>query len=144
VFLSIGIAEDIAYTKVPVSSLDTKIMKSLPANDSTTEGQLIQDIQAKLEDSHSPVLIVDGGAARHSWESHVNDLVSALRIPTFVTVLGKGAVDESLPTFAGVYGGSGSWPDVIKLVETSDCVLWLANQPSDFNTCVLSNKLVSL
>jgi TPP-dependent 2-oxoacid decarboxylase len=39
--------------------------------------------------------------------------------------MGKGSVDETLPWFGGVYGGAGSYPDVKKVVESSDAILWV-------------------
>jgi pyruvate decarboxylase len=61
-------------------------------------------------------------------------LVNALKIPFFTTVLGKGVVDETNELFGGSYLGQGSRPKIIKVVESSDCVLWLGNYPGDFNT----------
>jgi len=48
--------------------------------------------------------------------------------------MGKGAANETLPTYGGVYGGAGTYPDVKKAVEGADAVFWLGNYPSDFNT----------
>ncbi len=60
--------------------------------------------------------------------------VAALKVPFFVTTLGKGAVTEDNPLYGGAYAGMGSYPEVAKAVESTDCVLWLGNIPSDFNT----------
>jgi pyruvate decarboxylase len=43
--------------------------------------------------------------------------------------MGKGSVPENLPTFGGVYGGLASFEDTRKVIESSDCVLWLGNYP---------------
>lgn len=48
--------------------------------------------------------------------------------------MGKGAVDESLPNYCGVYAGNGSHDDVRELVESSDLVLTIGAIKSDFNT----------
>ncbi|QKX55636.1 uncharacterized protein TRUGW13939_02733 [Talaromyces rugulosus] len=130
----IGISEDVAYAKVSVSTLDKKLVHSLPVGDLAVETRAISDIIAKLEASNGAVIIVDGGANRSSWAPFVDPLVDALKVPVFVTCLGKGAVDESSPYFGGAYGGIDSWPNVVKMVESSDCILWLGRLPSDFNT----------
>ena len=39
--------------------------------------------------------------------------------------MGKGATDETLPTFGGVYAGIGSDPNVKKAVESADILLWI-------------------
>jgi pyruvate decarboxylase len=41
----------------------------------------------------------------------------------FVTPMGKGAVNETHPSFGGVYAGDGSQPEVQKRVEGSDLIL---------------------
>jgi pyruvate decarboxylase len=121
---------------VPVSTLDKKLVHSLPVGDLAVETQVISDIIAKLEASSSAAIIFDCGANRSSWAPFVDPLVDALKVPVFVTCLGKGAVDESSPYFGGAYGGIDSWPNVVKMVESSDYILWLGRLPSDFNTYV--------
>jgi pyruvate decarboxylase len=37
--------------------------------------------------------------------------------------MGKGAVNETHPTYGGVYAGSGSQPEVAARVESSDLIL---------------------
>jgi len=56
-------------------------------------------------------------------------LIEATGYPYFVTSMGKGSVSEHLPTFGGIHGGAGSFPDIQKFIESSDCVLWLGNYP---------------
>lgn len=48
--------------------------------------------------------------------------------------MGKGAVDETLPNFGGVYAGDGSNEGVRDIVEKSDLVLVIGAIKSDFNT----------
>lgn len=51
--------------------------------------------------------------------------MDALGFPTYVTSMGKGSIDEDIPTFGGFYAGAGSHPEVKKAVEESDLILWL-------------------
>jgi len=139
----IGIAEDVAYSKIPVSYLEKKIATTLPANNPDIEKKVVKEIVRNLESAKSPIIMVDGGAARGSWEKFVGSLVDALKVPFFTTVLGKGTVDEQIPLYGGSYGGAGSLPSVIKAVEDSDCILWLGNLPSDFNTGMFSEYVKS-
>lgn len=46
--------------------------------------------------------------------------------------MGKGAVDESLPNYGGVYAGDGSNAGVREIVESSDLVLSIGAIKSDF------------
>jgi pyruvate decarboxylase len=58
--------------------------------------------------------------------------------------MGKGGVDETLPTYGGVYAGSGSNQGVAERVENSDLVLSLGAIKSDFNTAGFSYKMSQL
>lgn len=49
--------------------------------------------------------------------------------------MGKGAANEELPNFGGVYNGAGSVEEVRKAVEEdSDFVLWVGSFRTDFNS----------
>lgn len=133
---SIGVSEDVASSKIPSSYLENKLITALPPGNVDVEQKAISAICKALADSQRPILLVDGGAARSSWEKFVPELVDTLRIPVLTTTLGKGIVDESSPYYMGGYDGVGSLPGVTEIVEAADCVLWLGGLPSDFNTQV--------
>lgn len=130
----IGISTDIAYATVSDEQLGTTIVRSLPLNDAEMQGRVIVEIRDRMQTKSSPIIIVDGGAVRHQCTAEVDGLVEATKFPTFVTAMGKGAANETLPTYGGVYGGAGTHPDVKKAVEGADAVFWLGNYPLDFNT----------
>ncbi|KAK4180919.1 thiamine diphosphate-binding protein [Triangularia setosa] len=138
----IGISEDIAYAKVSAEYIDTKLARSLPHSAPESEASAVALIINQLESAKSPILIVDGGAARASWAEHVDPIIQALKIPFLVTGLGKGIADETSPCYQGCYAGAGSWPrSAIGLVKEADCILWLGNYPSDFNTGIFTENL---
>ncbi|KAK7713907.1 Pyruvate decarboxylase 1 [Diaporthe eres] len=130
----IGISEDVAYSKIPLSYLETKLVTSPPQGNMDIEQKAISAICKALTESKKPILLVDGGASRGSWEKLVPELIDTLAIPVFTTTLGKGIVDESGPYYIGGYEGLVSLPEVKEIVEGADCVLWLGSLPSDFNT----------
>ncbi|KAK3376853.1 thiamine diphosphate-binding protein [Lasiosphaeria ovina] len=131
----IGVSEEVAYAKVSTEYLDTPLVRALPRTPAESEAKVVAEIVKLLESAKAPVLVVDGGAARQSWAEHVNPLVDALKIPVFVTVMGKGIVNEESPYYKGYYGGAGSNPPTVRAaVEQADAVLWLGNYPSDLNT----------
>lgn len=133
--VSIGITEDVVKTMVPISSLNvTSIKMTLSAG--LEDDPALAAIMEALEASKNPIVVVDGGAGRGSWAPHANDLIKALGSLYFNTIMGKGAVGEDEPLFAGCYSGVGSLPLTSGAVENSDCILWLGHMPSDFNTSV--------
>lgn len=138
---SIGITEDVVKTMVPTSSLNTTSIK-MTLSAGLEDDNALAAIMTALEASKNPIVVVDGGAGRHSWAPHANDLIKALRSLHFNTIMGKGAVGEDESLFAGCYAGVGSLPLTSKSVENADCILWLGQMPSDFNTSV--SQCVSL
>lgn len=74
----------------------------------------------------------------------VKELVTKSGLPTFVTPMGKGAVDETLPNYGGVYAGTGSNSGVRERVESSDLVLSIGAIKSDFNTAGFSYRVSQL
>ena len=48
--------------------------------------------------------------------------------------MGKGAIDETLPNYGGVYAGDASNPDVRNAVESADLIISVGAIKSDFNT----------
>lgn len=64
----------------------------------------------------------------------MHELISKSRLPTFVTPLAQGFINESLPNFGGLYAGSGSHPGVQEYVESSDFVLHIGPLDTDVTT----------
>jgi pyruvate decarboxylase len=63
---------------------------------------------------------------KENWAiTEVKELLTLSKLPWFTTAMGKGAVEESLPSFGGVYSGVGTEPITRKIVESSDVILWL-------------------
>lgn len=71
-------------------------------------------------------------------------LVEKTGIPTFVTPMGKGAIDETLTNYGGVYAGDGSNVGVRERVESSDLVLSIGSIKSDFNTAGFTYRISQL
>jgi pyruvate decarboxylase len=131
----IGISENVAYSKISTEYLNTKIIRTLPKSASETETRAVVDIIRTLESAKAPIVVIDGGAGRGTWAEHVNPLVETLKIPFFVSSIGKGAANEQSAYYHGAYNGAGSCPNsVVKAVAEADCILWLGSLPSDFNT----------
>lgn len=58
--------------------------------------------------------------------------------------MGKGAIDETLSNYGGVYAGDGSNPGVRERVEKSDLVLSIGAIKSDFNTTGFTYRISQL
>ncbi|KAH8900929.1 pyruvate decarboxylase [Thozetella sp. PMI_491] len=139
----LGISEDVAYTKVSPTYLDTKLIRTLPSGAQSSESRVVSEIIKSLEAAKAPILIVDGGASPYDWSHLADELIEALKIPVFCTVLGKGLVNEESPYYYGPYCGIGSYPNAIEAVSKADVILWLGSYPSDFNTGMFTEHVES-
>jgi pyruvate decarboxylase len=74
-------------------------------------------------------------------DSVIRELVITSGLPTFVTPLAQGFINESLPNFGGLYAGSGSQPGVREYVERSDFVLHIGPLDTDVTTYLGSAQI---
>jgi len=143
----VGLPTDIALRMTPTIGLKVPLTTSLPPNDPTLQTFVLDKIRGMMDGAKSPIIIVDGGmnvwilhihlfcdwlligAARNRLEKEAYSLIESTGYPYFITAMAKGSVSEHLPTYGGVYGGAGSFPEIKNIVESSDCVLWLGNYP---------------
>ncbi|KAL5121107.1 hypothetical protein ACEQ8H_000958 [Pleosporales sp. CAS-2024a] len=130
----ISLPSDMVQQKVDGDRLNTPLDLDFPPNDPEAEEYVVDVVLKYLGAAKNPAIVVDGGAIRHRALDEVHQLVAKSGIPTFVAPLGKGAVDETLPNYGGVYAGDGSNPGVKERVESADLVLSIGSIQSDFNT----------
>lgn len=64
----------------------------------------------------------------------MHELVVKSGLPTFVTPLVQGFINETLPNLGGLYAGAGSHPGVQEYVEQSDFVLHIGPLDTDVTT----------
>lgn len=135
---------DMIHAKVDGDRLQTPIDLSLPKNDSEKEDYVVDVVLKYLHAAKNPIILVDACAIRHRALEEVRDLVEKSGLPTFVTPMGKGAVNESHKNFGGVYAGTGSNPGVSEAVEASDLILSIGGIKSDFNTAGFTYRIGQL
>ncbi|KAL2127889.1 hypothetical protein VTI74DRAFT_10018 [Chaetomium olivicolor] len=135
---------DMAEKKIEGARLDTPIDLAEPANDPEREDYVVDVVLKYLHAAKSPIILVDACAIRHRVLKEVHDLLEKTQLPVFVTPMGKGAINESHPTYGGVYAGTGSHPDVAERVESADLVLSIGALKSDFNTAGFSYRTSQL
>ena len=140
----ITLPTDIVQTKVEGERLRTPLDLNFPENDEGKEDYVVGVVLKCLHEAKSPVILVDACAIRHRVLDEVHELVERSGLPTFVAPMGKGAVNETLPSYGGVYAGSGSNAGVAERVETSDLVLSIGAIKSDFNTTGFTYRVSQL
>ena len=140
----ITLPTDIVQKKVEGERLKTPIDLSYPTNDPEKEDYVVDVVLKYLQAAQNPVILVDACAIRHRVLDEVHDLVEKSGLPTFVAPMGKGAVNETLTNFGGVYAGDGSNVGVRERVESADLVLSIGAIKSDFNTAGFTYRVSQL
>lgn len=69
------------------------------------EEELVSSITAMTLASSNPIILVDGMLTRHRFINEVHELIEQLRIPVFVTPIGKVLVNEQSDCFGRFYAG---------------------------------------
>ena len=78
---------------------------SYPQNDQDKEDYVVDVVLKYLHTAKNPVILVDACAQRHRVLTEVHELIEKSNLPTFVAPMGKGAVNETLSNYGGVYAG---------------------------------------
>ena len=97
----ITLPTDMVTKKIEGARLDTPIDLSYPSNVPEKEDYVVDVVLKYLRDAKNPAILVDACAIRHRVLDEVHELVKRSGLPVFVTPMGKGAVNETLPTFGG-------------------------------------------
>ncbi len=140
----ITLPTDMVQKKIEGERLETPIDLTLKPNSEEKEDYVVDVILKYLHAAKNPVIIVDACAIRHRALDEVHELVKKSGLPTFVAPMGKGAVNETLPNYGGVYAGSGSNAGVAERVEAADLVLTIGSIKSDFNTAGFTYRISQL
>ncbi|KAL3426208.1 thiamine pyrophosphate enzyme [Phlyctema vagabunda] len=140
----IALPTDIVQKKVEGERLKTLLDFSPPQNDQAKEDYVVEVVLKYLLAAKSPVVLVDSCAIRYNVLDEVHDLIEKTKLPVFVTPMGKGAINETHPSYSGVYAGNGSQPEVKERLESSDLILTIGAVKSDFNTAGFSYRTSQL
>jgi len=140
----IALPSDMTTKKIDGDRLNTPLDLNFPPNDQEAEDYVVDVVLKSLHAAKNPVIVVDACAIRHRALKETHDFVKKSGIPTFVAPMGKGAVDETLPNYGGVYAGDGSNAGVQKRVESADLVIYIGAIKSDFNTSGFSVRMSTL
>ncbi|MCJ1226353.1 Pyruvate decarboxylase 1 [Toensbergia leucococca] len=140
----IALPTDVVQKKIEGERLKTPIDLSFPINDAEKEDYVVDVVLKYLQAAKNPIILVDACAIRHRVLDEVHELIEKSNLPTFVAPMGKGAVNESLPSYGGVYAGDGSDSSVRERVEAADLILSIGAIKSDFNTAGFTYRVSQL
>lgn len=130
----IGLPTNSVFKELDAGRLKTPIPLELDPNPKETEDEVVEQILNLMYKSKNTIILSDACAIRHRVLDELHALIDKTGLPTFVTPMGKSSVDETLPSFGGVYVGDVSRPDVKERVESAELILYVGGLISDFNS----------
>jgi TPP-dependent 2-oxoacid decarboxylase len=110
-----------------------------------SDSQMLEDFTAaaavRIAGSRTIAILVDSDVARLSQGQKVTELAAKLECPIAVMGTAKGAIDETDPSYIGVYAGAISPPGVRTMIEEAECLLQLGVRFVDSTTSSFSQKI---
>ncbi|CAK3989602.1 pyruvate decarboxylase [Lecanosticta acicola] len=140
----IALPVDMVGQQVEGHRLQTPIDLSYPPNDPDREDYVVDVVLRYMHAARNPIILVDACAIRHRAVLETHNLAERSGLPTFVSPMAKGAVNEDLPNYCGVYAGDGSDDDIRERVETADLVLHIGGMKLDFTTTGFTYRITEL
>ena len=107
------------------------VLRGVARNNPLREEHVAEVILRYLNDAEDPVVVVDGGVIRQGIQDVVQEFVDRSRLPTFVTLEGREALDRSRPNHGGLYAGLQSTTSIKDRVHGSDLLIHIG--PSKFH-----------
>ncbi|CUS09713.1 unnamed protein product [Tuber aestivum] len=130
----IGLPTDVASREIPATHLGTPLDLRIPDNEPETESEVVDEIAGLMYSSKNTIILADACAIRHRVLDELHELVENTQFPTFVSPMGKGAVNEELRAYGGVYVGDASRDEVRQYVDNAELILYVGGLQSDFNS----------
>jgi len=112
-----------------------------PASDPDALREAVTEAARRLNESRRPVMLVGVEIHRFGLQDEVCNLAEASQLPITATMLGKSAVSETHPLYAGLYEGAMGREEITRFVEESDCVLMLGTFMTDINLGIYTANL---
>ncbi|CEH12280.1 Thiamine pyrophosphate-requiring enzyme [Ceraceosorus bombacis] len=137
----LALPTDLVHLPIPTSLLRAPLNTSHAPNEEKVEAEVLREIFKRLDESSDPLIIVDACTIRHAAINATLDLVHRSGCTFVSTPMGKSALPESSPQYAGTFIGPNSEAAVLKRVQKSDCYLFVGALRSDFNTASSFNNL---
>ncbi|GAA5801447.1 pyruvate decarboxylase PdcB [Helicostylum pulchrum] len=129
----IGIPIDLIMCEVEVAEIEP-LTVTVPKNPVQTQEIALKVVTEAIAKASHPVIVVDGCVLRNRCEKDVQAFIKQSGFPTYVAPMGKGAVDESHPSYRGCYAGNITLESIDKEIHQADLIIEIGSIKSDFNT----------
>lgn len=122
---------DMVHEKCVVPPPKNEVLQS---NESATFKEALKEAVEMIKAAKSPLILGGVEIRRYKLEKEFLKLLDNTGFPYVTNILGKSVIDESHPQFMGIYMGKMSEPEIIKLMDESDCTIILGALMTDTDT----------
>jgi len=134
------------YMAVPLDVADQPVIETgsllaAPQSDPDSLESAVNAIVDAVTKANTACILPGIFIARLGLLQEMTALVDASGIPFATMTMDKSVLDETHPSFIGMYVGAWSDTEVRAYVESADCVLAIGTLPSDFNTGAFTAKI---
>ncbi|OXA93497.1 alpha-keto acid decarboxylase family protein [Flavobacterium hercynium] len=119
---------------------DKKLKAEIPKSEVAALENAVSQAWTQITQAKSPLIFAGVEILRHGLSNLLEELIKESGILYTTTSLGKTVLDEKGDKFIGTYSDQASIPEVIKLVEVSDCILSLGTIITDDYLWLVENK----
>jgi len=119
---------------------DKKLKAEIPKSETAALENAVSQAWSQITQAKAPLIFAGVEILRHGLSNLLEELIKESGILYTTTSLGKTVLDEKGNKFIGTYSDQASIPEVIKLVEASDCILSLGTIITDDYLWLVENK----
>jgi pyruvate decarboxylase len=102
----IYIPVDVVGVQLDASRLETPL-DTVVKNESVIEENILSRVLELIKTAEKPVILADVLTIRHGGRELARELVDVTNFQSFSTPLSKGIIDETHPSYGGLYNGIG-------------------------------------
>lgn len=128
------------YVNVEISSFTAP--KEIPVkSDPATLEEVVSTIAGKLSNAKQACIMPGFLVDRFDLKDLTMAVINASGLPYVTMALDKSVLDETNPSYLGLYMGQLINPEIREFVESCDCILAIGTIPSDINMGMFTAKL---
>jgi len=97
---------DVVQVQLDASRLEQPLDLAIK-NESSVEEEVVKGVLEAIKGAQNPIVLADVLTTRHGGRDLARELVDVTNYQSFSTPLSKGIIDESHPSYGGVFNGTG-------------------------------------
>jgi indolepyruvate decarboxylase len=128
------------YVNANISSFNAPARKPVKSDPATLE-EVVSIIEGKLSNSKQACIMPGFLVDRFGIKDLAMAVINVSGLPYVTMALDKSVLDETNPSYLGLYMGQLINPEIREFVESCDCILAIGTIPSDVNMGMFTAKL---